>query len=46
VDTADGMINLGSLTALTTEKLHVLYVIGISVHRRGNMAVIMVGKVL
>jgi hypothetical protein len=36
------MINLVWLTALTTEKLHVLYLIGISVHRRGNMAAIMV----
>jgi hypothetical protein len=47
VDTADGMINLVSLTALTRENLHVLYVIGMqntSVLRRGYMAVIIIGK--
>jgi hypothetical protein len=42
MNTADGMISLVSLTALTTEKLHVLYVTGMkntSVLKRGNMAV-------
>jgi hypothetical protein len=41
------MKSLVSLTALKTEKLHVLYVIGMqntSVLRRGNIPVIMIGK--
>jgi hypothetical protein len=49
VDTADGMINLVSLTALRIENLHVLYVIGkqnTSVLRSGNIAVTMIRKVI
>jgi hypothetical protein len=47
VDRAGGVINLVSLAALTTENLHLLYVIGMqnrSVRTRSNMAVIVIGK--
>jgi hypothetical protein len=47
VNIADGMINLVSLTALTTENLNVFYEIGMqntSILTRSNMAVIVTGK--
>jgi hypothetical protein len=47
VGTADEMINLFLFTELTTQYLHVLYVIlmrDTSFLRRGNMAALMVGK--
>jgi len=45
VHTAEGIINFVFITTLTTEKLHVLHVIGMqntSVVRRGNMTVLMI----
>jgi hypothetical protein len=47
VDTAGVKLNLVSLAALTTEKLHVLHVIGIqntSIFECGNMVVIVTRK--
>jgi hypothetical protein len=47
VDTAEMMIKLVSMRALTTETLHLLYVIGMpnmSVLRHGGMAVIIIRR--